>query len=319
MAEPKDIIVNYYTSIILLIICLIAVLANLLVIYLSFIRQKDEGIDIRLVRLITLADLFYALWGVLHTTIRFSTGRIMLEDRGWCATSLFINSSSISLSIGLVTILAAIRYRRIVQKKNINLKFWYTLIALCILYSFGITIIAMFYTDYIPEKSYTWCQPFDLKELFDFSYLTISTILYGLQIVLMTYFYLSITIAHTRRLDDFTRDMNNGFKPNSPNKLALGYFNQRTKIIIKMSVLILFYHLSITPYVLVTLIELIIGESRKAIPDAFLALTINCVNIVNPLFLILLHDPTRRDLNDVLDIIKCRFFGNPNIQLSLLN
>ncbi|KAI9290543.1 hypothetical protein K502DRAFT_353899 [Neoconidiobolus thromboides FSU 785] len=218
------------------------------------------------------------------------------------------------LSIGLVALLACLRYFKIVLGWNGEAKMFAWVTVGYVLFCGVLSALALVFTEWKPLGAAVWCQPWNLDNKFDLIYLIVTTVMYGLQVIALTIFYVFITLRFVQKLNQyqFTMESNNidgqsGISA-STTPTSIGHIDhmhnynikkrnnrQSTSILIKMTCLIFFYLCTILPYVIVTLSEIIQFRERDRVADAILAITINCINLVNPLFLVLLHEPTKRD------------------------
>ncbi|KAI9292094.1 family A G protein-coupled receptor-like protein [Neoconidiobolus thromboides FSU 785] len=316
---------GYAGEIVLLIQALIGIMINCLMFYIIVIKLSLKGTDLKLILLIGILDCLFYINSVVRISLMTSFNQdTTLFPNWWCASDTSITIITMESSLELVAILGLMRYFTICRKYKISNLFWYIMSSLSISLSLGTTLFNLYYKDpYFWSPSKLICLPFPKLASNNGTYVKFTYILFmarfliSLIIIVFCYFnlnlvynkYLTLKIRNGDSKHALTEGLVISDGADSPTKESLYFEDNNTDAKIarikfwttlKLTCMILAYIVCILPNATVSLSLAL--NPRNIDPDitTFSHIFNSFSGIINALFVLLIHDPTRKQVDKVL-------------------
>ncbi|KAI9292095.1 family A G protein-coupled receptor-like protein [Neoconidiobolus thromboides FSU 785] len=303
---------------------LIGIIVNCAMFYIIVVKLKLKGIDLKLILVIGILDCLFFINSVLRISlITWFNQNLKLLPTWWCGWDSTLTLITLETSFELVAILSLMRYFTICTKYKPPILFW----VLISLLSFSISVIAPSYA-FKYNDPFSWsaskliCLPLPKPSAHNLDY---AKFLYSFfmarfifDILVIVFCYLNITLKYNKAIsinfydtttvyqqrnlqipyNDTIHDVqsiqSSDFKCDEHTNKQIRKI--RTSTTIKLLTIVIAYIVCILPN---SILSLKIALKPEPINSNLVTCThilISFVGIINPLFVLLVHEPSRRQL-----------------------
>ncbi|KAI9295061.1 hypothetical protein K502DRAFT_234523 [Neoconidiobolus thromboides FSU 785] len=315
------------------VVAVIGLFLNVIVGLVVSIGLGLKSTDLILIFIIALLDSYYYLHNIVRMILIgveylvVDSNRLNPDPSWWCPFDATIDMSLYLACIELVAILSFMRYLSICRKKNLSPIVWYSIAAFSFCTNFIFSLV------YIGNGYYKWsvtelvCVTGNDPESTNVGYIryynfwfTSYTVRSFISLVIIAFSYFNMTTVYYEKLSSSgdilmknqLKSKDEDFKPQHTSQ----YFNtsgienynvQRNQIykqkwftVLKLMGAILAYSICLIPDITFNIIRLLPDSFpyTNITTDVFTAsnLLLSCYGLVNSLFVLLSHDPSKRYL-----------------------
>jgi hypothetical protein len=300
-----------------------AIIFNLLVIYIMLFRFRLKGVDYLLSFILAIIDITYALTGILNFSLFVSASGKYHENRLYCIITRIIMDCVSTTGLNTVVVLAIVRYLAICKKFILSKHF--ALAILIIISSIPITGLLTFIYNSKPilNSKTSTCSfgvPFDSVynklliwlNLYPFIYLVTITACY---IPIMRYYSkmkivlsecgstssVNSSIETSKDIQAYQSLNSQSENPQKPNKfssLTNTYRFQKFLPILKIASIIIMYFVELMPYYSIQ-IYLSITNNTEQISELSVQITLllaDFIPLTNTFLILFIHEETWQEL-----------------------
>ncbi|KAI9293818.1 hypothetical protein K502DRAFT_342874 [Neoconidiobolus thromboides FSU 785] len=318
-----------------IVIAVIGLILNLLVGWVVSYGLKLKSTDLVLILIIAIGDSYYYLHNIIRMVL-VGTGYLIVNPKilnptpsWWCHFDATVDMTVYLFCIELVAILSFMRYLSICKKMTYNPKLWYGLSLLSFLSNLGFSLA------YIINGFYKWsdtelvCVPTKNPETWDnlfetYYYLTFGTYvvrsIISLLVISFSYFnmtssyYQVISSSGTMLLKDAnssthveqtnpavqtSRYVSNNIEQDYTSQQKI-IRNQKWLTVIKLMGAVFAYSISVIPDMVLNILILLSNNLINLNIDYTIpvvtSLLLSCYGLINAVFVLSSHDPSRRYL-----------------------
>ncbi|KAI0242462.1 hypothetical protein L0F63_001568 [Massospora cicadina] len=257
-------------------------------------RRKRWAIDAMYIAVIALFDLVVCVSIVVSLGTRWWFGKRVWDTHGaWCKfTAISFNGATV-ITLAFTGLLATVRYRALVQRKQINSRTWLMV---------GMLLMVGLVTSFIDRglNGMLFVLPAGFYCTPQYWGLDIKTVAFGLinigvlvpALIAIPWCYAQITIYYSHLI----RSMHD-----IDHSEAVSRLKRNTAY---LALVLIAYSICIFPEFFHILISIIKKVKRTALSDGIVMLLLACVTLINPLFALLLHDEFRLEFMILLKLTK---------------
>ncbi|KAI9292091.1 family A G protein-coupled receptor-like protein [Neoconidiobolus thromboides FSU 785] len=326
---------SYVGEIIVLIQALIGIVINITMFYIIVIKLKLKGTDLKLILVIGILDCLFYINSAVRVSLMINLNQdTTLFPNWWCASDTIIIIITLESSLELVAILGLMRYFVICTKYKISGLIWYIISSISILLSLGTALFNLRYKDpYFWSPSKLVCLPFPKLTSSNATFAKFTYILFMtrflLSLIIIVFCYFNLNLAYNKQLslkikNESSRHALSGRweicdENESPPKGS--FYSQYSDIeakvssiklwtTLKLSGMILAYIIFILPNATISLSLALNPRYIDPSITTFSHIFNSFTGIINPLFVLLIHDPARKQVDKMLAKLNLKALPN---------
>ncbi|KAI0230225.1 hypothetical protein L0F63_001562 [Massospora cicadina] len=293
----------------------VAILLNLLTLLIVWGRLGLRSVDLGLMAFLAVLDIGMSVNNLVRVSGLWSGWLVRYgHPSWWCEWDTTLVFSLMQTSLETVAILGLLRYLAFCHGKVFRWPVWMCLILISLLSSMSITVgFTAYRGSYAWSKSGLLCLPYTMPGMSNRRYfIAWFSLLFSrfvISLVVIVFCYFNVAMAYRRLLDS---SMLSSLPKNTPDsqlipEVPLDQMIRHRRLVVTVSLVGVAcgYIICLLPDIAIALCFLLNkpGISKHVMAVSHLLFVSSC--ILNPLFVLISHDPSRRQLAIGLRKLKC--------------